>query len=406
MNNNEKHKDVDALLNKIFEVDAKLDHYPLQDLFELRLKKLDITKHQALKILDIDHKILTGFLTGDTKKIDFVTVLKLSNFLEVPEDQIVEKYFKIVNTAYKETIGLAKKRSFIINNFNLPGLKKIGLIQSINDFEHIEEKINTFLGYESIYEHGKFKITAAFSAAKRISNVMSLSFWYAAASQSLKETPNPYEYDRKALIEFFPQIRWYSMNVEKGLVTVAQTLFKFGITLIFVPKYNKDLHIHGATLSYRDKPCIVLTQYTNFYATMWFALIHELYHVLYDWEEIRHNIYHITGETHSVKISEEKANNFARQYLFSDEKMEQVKPHINEAKYVKIFAERNHVHPSVIYSFYNRDTNKPENYAKFYKFLTPSKFEEALEPFNDKEFLNLIPVKKISEKRNLALYNY
>lgn len=403
MDNRNRHKDIDAMLNRIFTEDSKVNYYPLQELFEQRLSYLDITKHQALKILGIDHKTLNAILSGDAKKVDFVTILKLSDFLEISHEEIVSKYFQLVNDTHNETISLAKRRSFIINNFNLPSLKKIGFIESINDFDDIEQRINSFFGYNSVFDHGKHKITAAFSSGKRTTNKENLTFWYAAACESLERTPNHYEYDREGLIEYFPQIRWHSLNVEKGLLLVAQTLFKFGITLIFVPKFTTDLHLRGATLAYRDKPCIVLTKYTKFYATVWFALIHELFHVLYDWEEIRNERYHITGETESMNINENEANNFARQYLFSEEKMNQVRPHINEPRFVKNFAEQNHVHPSIIYTFFNWDNEGSNTYGKYDRYMPT--FDSLLERFKANEFLDFIPVKQISNHRNVDIYS-
>ncbi|MBB2145752.1 hypothetical protein GM921_09660 [Pedobacter sp. LMG 31464] len=402
MDNKNRHSDIDRLLNRIFTEDSKVNYYPLQELFEQRLEYLNITKHHAQNILDIDHKTLSSILSGDAKKVDFVTILKLSDFLEISVEEIINKYFKLVHDIHHESITAAKKRSFIVNNFNLTSLKKIGFINSINDFEHIEKAIVTFFGYESVFDHNKHRVTAAFSSGKRSTNKENLSFWYAAACQSLDKTPNPYQYDREGLIEYFPQIRWHSMNVERGLLLVAQALFKFGVTLIVVPKFTTDLHLRGATMKYRDKPCIVLTKYTAFYGSMWFALLHELFHVLYDWEEIRNEKYHITGETESIHISEPEADNFARQYLFADQKMDVVKSHISDAKFVKAYAEQNHVHPSIIYTFYCWDTAKDSDYARFNKFMP--NFDLVLERFNTSEFSKFSPVPKISNKRNVDIY--
>lgn len=402
MEENEKHKDIDDLLKRIFSESEKVNYFPLQELFEQRLAYLEITKNQASNILDVDQKTIDSILTGEAKKVDFVIILKLSNFLEIPYEELMNKYFKLIADTHNEDILLTKKRSFIVNNFDLPSLKKIGFIENISDFQHIEQRINTFFGYNNVFEHGKYKITAAFSSGKRATNKANLMFWYATAGQSLERTPNPYEYDRQALIEYFPQIRWHSMNLENGLQLVAKALYKLGVTLIVVPKYNTDLHIKGATIAHRDKPCIILTKYTPYYATIWFTLIHELYHVLYDWEEIRSEIYHITGETASIEINESEADNFARQFLFSDEKMNAVIPHINEPRYVRFFADQNHVHPSIIYTFYSYDHN---NYKRFHKQITPQ-FDMALTPFNFyefKDFKDFKPIRDISTKRNLQL---
>jgi len=403
MDEKNRHRDIDALINGVFSANSKSAYYPFNELFEQRLNYLDITKHQALKILGIDHKTLASILAGDSKKVDFVTILKLSDFLEISPNEIINKYFQLVSNTHNETLTLAKKRSFIVNNFNLPSLKKIGFIDSINDFDHIENRIVSFFGYENVFEYSKHKITAAFSSAQRATNKENLTFWYATACESLEKTPNPNEYDRQALIDYFPQIRWHSMNVENGLLLVAQALFQIGVTLIFIPKFTTDLHVRGATLSYKDRPCIVLTKYTNIYATLWFTLIHELFHVLYDWDEIRNEHYHISGETTSIKINEAEANNFARQYLFSDEKMDVVKPHIDEPRFVKYFAEQNHVHPSLIYAFYSYDLVGGNSYAKYNKYMP--EFENLLERFYAKDFLKFSPIKKISKERNLEIYN-
>lgn len=399
----DKHNDIDELLSGLLNDDNQPGLYPLQDLFEHKLADRNITKNQALNILGIDHKTLTSILKGDSTKIDVVNVHKLADFLLIPHNEIIQKYFDLISTTEQESIAQSRKRSYIVNNFNLGSLKKIGLIDTITDFDHIESRINDFLGYENIFEHQRHVITAAFSSGKRKTNKENLSLWYAAACQSLERTHNPYDYDRNALKEFFPKIRWHSMNVESGLLIVAQALFKLGITLIIVPKLTTDLHVRGATLEYGGKPCIVLTKYTKYYATLWFALIHELFHVLYDWDEIRQHRYHITGETESMKINEGEADNFARQYLFSDEKMAFIKPKINEPRFVKLFAEQNHVHESIIYSFYNWD-NADGAYAKFDKYASPP-FDELLKKFNTPEFLEFTPIKNISKNRNVKIYN-
>lgn len=401
MSDQEKRKDVDNLLNQLFGEDQNVDFRPLNEVFNRRLAQLGITKNQALKILGIDHKTLSAILDGSSKKIDFVTILKMSDFLDIPYGELINKYIEVTKDVHSESIIQSKKRSFIVKNFDIASLKKIGFIDTVNDFDHIESKILTFFGYDSIFDHGRHKVKAAFSSGKRETNHLSLEFWYAAARQSLESTPNPHKYDRDALIEYFPRIRWHSMDVDRGLLTVAQALWKLGITLIYIPKYLSDMHIRGATLSYRNKPCIVLTDYTRFYASLWFALIHELFHVLYDWDEIKNESYHISGETASMNINEADADDFARKYLFSDEKMELVSPHIDEPRFVRSFAEQNHVHPSIVYTFYNWDQNDSKTYARYNRYMP--RFDKLLERFKGREFKEYHPVAKVSTDRNIEL---
>lgn len=407
MDKPEKYKDVDNLLKKILSDATRVNFFPLEDLFEHRIMYLNISRTQALNILNIDHKTLSSILAGDSKKVDFVTLLKLSDFLEISPEELVNKYFQLVGSAHNESINISKKRSFIVNNFDLPGLKKIGFISNITNYEEIEERINTFFGYETIFEHQKHKINAVFSSGKRHTKKESLEFWWAAAKQSLEKTPNPYNYERDALVSFFPEIRWHSMNVERGLLTVSQALFKLGVTVIFVPKYHTDLHIKGATTLHRGKPCIILTKYTHYYATIWFTLLHELFHVLYDLEEIKKDKdqCHISGEIQSKEINEAEADDFARQYLFSDEKMAAIRPHIHEPQFVKYYSAQNHVHPSIVYSFYCWDTGEDQAWRRFSKNMIIPEYTGLLEKFKSSELEKFGSVQEVSKRRNAEIYN-
>jgi Zn-dependent peptidase ImmA (M78 family) len=167
------------------------------------------------------------------------------------------------------------------------------------------------------------------------------------------EIANPYDFDRKSLVEFFPQIRWYSTKVDQGLAEVVKILYRIGVTVIYQPSMQ-GLQLRGATLAVNGKPCIVLTNLQNFYPTLWFALIHELYHVLFDWSEILENRYHLTDDDDqelTVREREAMADNFAKEYFVTTEKLHSVKRYLNDEKYIDEFAYSNNVHPSFIYVF-------------------------------------------------------
>lgn len=66
MDENNQFREIDDLLHNIFNANARIVYFPLSELFEQRLVALDITKHQATKILDIDPKTLASVLSGDS----------------------------------------------------------------------------------------------------------------------------------------------------------------------------------------------------------------------------------------------------------------------------------------------------------------------------------------------------
>ena len=255
---------------------------------------------------------------------------------------------------------------FIRENFDLAALKKAGFIRSLTDYNDIENRITRFFGLRRIEDYQKPVNAVAFSAGRMQSdNSLIRSTWIGAAKKVFEVIDNPNVYSKEALVEYFPQIRWHTRNVEQGMIDVIRYLFKLGITVIYQPPLP-SLHLRGATFSVNEKPCIVLTNYRGFYPTLWFALIHELFHVIFDWEEIKKNVYHLSDDDVdqlTVKEREDEADDFARKYLLPKEKSESVLPFLRDAEYVRQFAEEHHVHESFIYVFHAFDHGKTDSGA-------------------------------------------
>ncbi|RZK28080.1 MAG: transporter, partial [Hymenobacter sp.] len=170
---------------------------------------------------------------------------------------------------------------------------------------------------------------------------------------------NPNEYDKAKLLSIIPKIRPYTRYEEKGLLTVLQALFNIGVTVI-VQSYLSKTQVRGGTFVVNGKPCIAITDYNKSYATLWFALLHELYHVLYDLEELKTLSYHLTGEEQSdiYLFKEELADYFACEMLFPQENLNYIQHSIQSPMLVAAYGEKMKVHPSIIYSFYCYEQNK------------------------------------------------
>lgn len=370
---------IDAYLDGLI----KSNSPTLQELFDKKLNELKITPTAAFNVMKVQSRSMKGILTGSQKLIDVRNLLKLSNFLQLPLEQVIELFLKSVEKNFPVNGITAEEIIFIKENFDLVVLKKSGLIENISDFSHIKKRILARLGLRSIFEYKTPSIDIAFSSGLfKPENNRTRAFWINAALASLREIDNPYLYDREALIKLFPQISWYSTNVERGLIEVSKLLYKIGITVIYQPSLPL-LQLRGATFNHHGKPAIVLSNYHGFYATLWFALIHELYHVLFDWAEIKANKYHITDDSNeqlSVQEREKDADNFAREYLFSAKKMKEVNRYINDAEYIKQFGENNFVHPSIIYVFNAFDKQSGNrNVWKLARHYSPN-LEECLKP--------------------------
>lgn len=397
MTNSSRHNNVNDLLNEIFQ-----PSHSLRDLFSKRIKDIDLSPTAALEVINIPYRTLNGILDGTQKTIDYTNLIKIADFLQISTDQVFSLYSKALKKNFEiERPYSPEKIKFIRENFDLSVLKKSGFIEDISDYEEIERKLILLLDIKSIFEYSKPKAEAAFSAGKiKPKNEFTRNLWVNTAKHVFEEIDNPFTYDQQALIDYFPDIRWHSTNVELGLPNVIRSLFRLGVTVIYQESLP-SLHLRGATFVVDDKPCIVLTDYVGFYPTLWFALVHELFHVIFDWEEIRSNKYHLSDEESdvlSIVEKEKEADDFARSYLFSKEKTKAISSSIHNKEYVELFAKNNHVHPSFIYLFYAFDLGNRNRGAWALAKKENPKIDKLINPLVNswsnpkpiKEYVNMI----------------
>ena len=336
-------------------------------LFERRIEELGITQSRAEAILGIEKKSLNKILNKDAKRVDIITIIKLAQFLNLPVDDFVKVYLQELPREQIGDIEKARKNNFIVQNFDLSQLRIKKFINSKTDYEEIEKRIVNFFGLKSIFDFAQEKVTPAFSRTKRSSSDLMREFWVQSALTQFKLLENPNPYNREQLIDLIPKIRPYTKNVSSGLLKVVKALFSLGITVIYQESLP-NISVRGATFVVNGKPCIVINDVYKRYPTLWFSLMHELHHVLYDFDEIQQVKYHLTGEP-DLWLKEEKANDFAREYLFGKKRSKYIEPFINESVLVKEYAEKSQVHPSIVYNFYMYDI---DNWMKFTKQIPDS----------------------------------
>lgn len=207
------------------------------------------------------------------------------------------------------------------------------------------------------------------------------NFWIQSAYTQFQNIDNPYPYNRKELVDLIPKIRPYTRDVKNGLIKVLKALYRVGVTIIYQPSLEK-IQVRGATMVVNDKPCIVLSNLQKNYPTLWFTLLHELHHVLYDLEDIKSQTYHISnGEGDLFLMNEERADKFAREYLLNDSRLKFISGYITSNFHVKRFADEWGVHDSIIYAIYCYKTNEWALYNKYIPKMT-----EALELLNTHPF--------------------
>ncbi len=323
-------------------------------LFQQRIEALGITQSRAEVILGIEKKTLNKILNNDAKRVDIITAIKLAQFLNLSIEKFIGVYLKELSVDQVGEIDRTRKANYIIQNFDLSQLFKAKFISSKSDYTAIEEKIVTFFNLKSIFDYSDQVLTPAFSKTKRNSSDLMREFWVKSAYSQFLAINNDNLFSRDSLKELIPKIRPYTRNLESGLITVIRALYSVGVTVILQPSLP-NVQVRGATFIVNGKPCIVITDLFKRYPTLWFALMHELHHVLYDIDEIEKRTYHLTGEPDLWLMQEDKADDFSREYLFGTERSKYIEPFIKDPLIVNLYAEKNQVHPSIIYSFYMHD---------------------------------------------------
>lgn len=405
----EKYSQVNSILNNLFKEPS------LRELFEKRLHDLSVNQTNALKLLKMERKALIGIIDGTQRRTDYTNFERLAAFLNIQTEELIQKHTSLLESKFEQKSASKDKKKFIREHFDLAALKKAGFINDVTDEDEIEYKINRFYGFDSIFEYEKRSFNVLFSApilnSKKISTIESIGLtrdnWLTAGRHLAVRLDNPYQFDRDGLIKYFGQIRWFSTNVELGLVNVIKSLFKLGITVIYQPPLS-SLHLRGATIPVMGKPCILLSDHKGFYTTLWHALIHELYHVLFDWIDIKSSDKpHLTEDTSQVLTitdNELDADNFAREYLFSKKKLEEVKLYLKDEEHIEEVAKSNNVHPSFIYTYYAFDYDKIDRmaWARARRHTPPIK--KAVHRLEN-EFSNPSPIDEFAKKLRIEIYN-
>jgi len=340
----------------------------LRQHFESRLEFLGITLNQFCEGYEMAFRTINAILDGNFKYLDPISLLKIANFLNVSSDEILKECVSYMPANTQIQLEDSKKRTYILDNFNLHALKKDGVISSIKDFGHIEKCLLRAYGLKDIYEYSELdKSHGLFSSIKAtLKDARPKKNFKNKAIKICGSIVNNNSYSQDNLKVFFPRIRAYSLDVETGLLRLIRELYKLGITVVIHPSLSLS-GARGLTIESKGKPSIILTDIGKKYSTLWFTLIHELYHVIFDWEDILAGRLHVTDDDEFVNDKELKANEFAREYMFPHKRMEEISSKINDPVAVKDFAIESNVHYSIIYDNFCYDN--PDQYPVYSRFI-------------------------------------
>lgn len=383
---------IESLLNSIFS-DAE---YNIKDVFEQKLIEYNLSRTKALKLLNIDKDVFDEILNGTAKQPNLIHIVKIAEFLGVEVNNFINVVLKNQSLENISAIDSARKATFIVKNFDVKALTKLGFFRSEFSTEELVKKVLDYFGYTTINEFEEQLDEPLYSRVKKNHSDKMKDFWIKSAYQTFKVINNPNKYNRERLKDLILKIKPYSQDVTNGFLTVCKALYNIGVTVIF-QNYLPTTQVRGATFIINARPCVVITDFNKNYPTLWFTLLHELNHVLFDFDTIEKSSYHLSDDN-DLFLIEDQANTFARNFFMSEDKFQYIKKYINNPYLVSKFANEIEVHPSIVYSFftwYQKELYGKNYHAAFKQFFPD--YSNAVEKLNPITW-NEISIKEISEK--------
>lgn len=392
--------DISDILSKSFSTDQ--EPVDLLELFEEKAKEYNLSRTHAGELLGLEYRALLPILKGTAKQPNLINVLKIAEFLEIDFKLMLASMVANQGAENVKKLQDARYASFLAKNFDVDRLYNEKFIKNKNDSKSIVDRILDFFGFDSISDYEEFTDRvglAVFSKSKRNFVDKMRYFSVHSAYRLFEVIDNTNEYDRESLIDLMPKIKPFSQDVDNGLYTVCKALYSHGVTVIF-QNHLPSSQYRGATMFVNDKPCIVITDLNKNYATIWFALLHELFHVLFDEEAIKSDGYHLTneGESQITLINEEEADAFASDFFVDMSELKYIMPHIHNDFFVDKFAKKIKVHKSIIYSKYRfvmLDEHNKNYYGAFGKHFP--NVEKAVNRLNPISWKKDYSISKIAE---------
>lgn len=388
---------IESILNSIFS-DAD---YNIKDVFEQKLIEYNLSRTKALKLLNIDKDVFDEILNGTAKQPNLIHIVKIAEFLGVEINNFINVVLKNQSLENISAIDSARKATFIVKNFDVKALTRLGFFNSEFSTEELVNKVLDYFGYNTINEFEKQLEEPLYSRVKKNHSDKMKDFWIKSAYQTFKIINNPNDYNRERLKDLIIKVKPYSQDVNNGLLTVCRALYNIGVTVIF-QNYLTTTQVRGATFIINEKPCIVITDFNKNYPTLWFTLLHELNHVLFDFDTIEKSSYHLSDDN-DLFLIEDQANTFARNFFMSEEKFQYVRKYINNPYLVSKFANEIEVHPSIVYSFftwYQKELYGKNYHAAFKQFFPD--YSNAVEKLNPITW-NESSIKETSERIKTVL---
>ena len=342
----------------------------IQQVILNRCEALDIPRSKVPAILGMSRSSFDRYFNGESKSVDVEFVGKLARFLNEDPVPLATQLMSLLAPDSRENINRTAERVFLLEHFDLQGLKYIGVLKQTRDLDEAINRVCHYLGLSSLFDY-EYLIPQAFhSASNRSHSTKMRTFWATSARMRFEQFQSPHKYDRQKLLSLMKRIPRYTMYEGTGFTNVLKALYRIGVT-VHVHQFVSKTSVRGATMIVNNQPCIVVTNFGDRYDSVWFTLLHELVHVLYHWDQLLDQETHLsTGDMLDLYLTERQADAVAIELLISEKRRRFISSHLDDPLYVYQYSQRLGTHMSVIYGIcaYEIDDEKTYRMINALKF--------------------------------------
>ncbi|WP_334168017.1 helix-turn-helix transcriptional regulator [Phocaeicola paurosaccharolyticus] len=342
-----------SIKSNIKSIDGKQD---LRTMLNQLIKDNDISCYSLADEIGINRITFSSYLSGKSE-LKFGQIIRVMKLLGLNESQFLELYKRETSDKDVEELEKSEKLSYILNNFDISILKKIGIIKARAKIDEYESQICSFFGFSSIYEYDDTSLfpTLYSKSKRRIAEEKEskmTKLWLKCAVCSFSKINNPNDFDKDLLVQLVRRTAEFTEDEINGYHKFILVLFNIGITVLTQP-YISGTKAYGGTIIVNGKPCIIITDMGKQYHKLWISLLHELYHVLNDLDLIESLEYHFsTPEQPDMMLNEKRADQFALDVLINPTVQEQLPKIINFSYKVRELANSLCVSKTIIYGVY------------------------------------------------------
>lgn len=310
----------------------------------------EVTNEKLSEILGIDERSVSKFLDG---KIGLTKDMALG--LEKILPDISAEYWLNIEDKYNEFIATEK----IVNEEKINDLD---LIAKRFRFKEIFKGLDWSLAQQAKEMMNILKISSFEEFDNKYANLQvnffedggekeAIAIWLGLCEEEAElqeEIVDQYDYSKEKLkgnISKFKQIA-NNDDLDKTINSCKKLCNRLGIYFIELEAIT-NCKVRGALTTYKNHPAIFISRRFKTHDHTWFAIAHELGHLIYHYKN---------GETIismeddlDDELKEREANQFARNLFISDQIYNEFVEENNfSEKSIEIFSAKNKIHPGIL----------------------------------------------------------